>query len=108
MARRRTSSRSSRLTSRLRKLVPNRYLLPAVIYITALTIFPSIYAVYVSLLKWNLATTTVPTFIGFQNYISAITNPLYQRAMLLTFTFASATTGVELLLGVGVALLINR
>ncbi len=82
--------------------------MPAVIYITALTIFPSIYAVYVSFLKWNLATTKVPTFIGLQNYISAVTDPLYQKAMFLTFAFAGSATGIELLLGIGVAHLINR
>src|SRR5437879_5206279 len=89
-----------------KNLLPNVWVLPAVAYVTALTIFPTVYLAYVSALQWDLYGGP-PTFIGFRNYVSALTDPIFLTSVLLTMGYAAFVTIIEIVLGLGIALTLN-
>lgn len=50
-----------------------------------------------------------PAFVGLRNYVRVLTNPLFYRyALPNTFLFLALAVGLELVLGLAIALLINR
>ena len=82
------------------------FLFPIVIYIMALTLYPTIYALYLSVVK--AGATSVWSFIGFKNYLDVIQDKLFWNSVQITFYFVIVTIIVEFLLGIGLALLLNR
>ncbi len=94
---RRTASRTGELL-----------LLPAIFYMTATTIFPLAYMVYMSLMKWNLMSPG-RTFVGLQNYVNLFApGSFYYYSAGLTLAFAVSATAIEFLFALGVAMLLNR
>jgi multiple sugar transport system permease protein len=54
------------------------------------------------------ATRPNPVLVGFSNYVSVLTDPTFWHSVLFTVEFAVAATAVETVLGVALALLLNR
>lgn len=92
---------------RRRSQQPHRiFVAPANLYLLLVTLFPLIYTTWLSLYKWNIP---LPRhFYQLQNYITALHDPLFWYSVRITFTWAIATSLAEVLLGLGVALLLNR
>jgi multiple sugar transport system permease protein len=82
------------------------WITPALAYVTALTIIPFYYLLYISLLNWNVGLPPI-TFIGIGNYIRSIFDPSFQAAFVLTLEVGLGFTAFELLLGMGIALLLH-
>ncbi|MFF2650722.1 carbohydrate ABC transporter permease [Streptomyces sp. NPDC058045] len=82
-------------------------LLPALIYLIVLTQLPFLATLYYSVRSWNLLTGR-NTFAGLDNYAAAFTDPTYRTAVLNTVVITSVTVLLSLVLGVGLALLINE
>jgi multiple sugar transport system permease protein len=83
-------------------------LLPATFYLTAMTIFPLVYMVYLSFVDWNLTEAKI-TFVGLQNYVQILTpGSFFYYSAELTLLYGAGVTTVELFFGLGVALLLNR
>lgn len=88
---------------------PNFFALPALLFVTVITLFPLVFNVYVSLTNWNLINGNKATqFIFFANYISAITSADFRNAIALSMGYAIFVTVVEIGLGIGIALMLNR
>lgn len=87
---------------------PMMFVLPTMIYLTAMTIFPMLYLLGLSLYRWNLTEQAQPSFIGLNNYIAILTDPVFSYSVVVTFIFAAVATSIELLLGIGVAMLVSR
>lgn len=82
------------------------FLLPSVIWILALVVFPLIYSLTLAFQSWHLGEK--PYFIGFKNFITALEDYRMHNAIEVTFKFALIVVSVELLLGLGLALLIHE
>jgi len=82
------------------------FLLPCVIWIFSLTIFPLVYSLYLSFQSWHLG--KIPSFTGLTNYITALTDYRVHNSLEFTLKFTAVTVSVELLLGLGLALLIHE
>ncbi len=94
---------------KLRRIGPQAYILPAMIYISVLTIFPAIYLFYISTFNYSLyGGAGAGTFIWFGNYIAAFTSAGFQQSVGLTLGYSAFVTAVEIALGLGVALILNR
>ena len=84
-------------------------MLPSVIVILLVTIFPLLYALAVSFFRWNLRLAAEGwKFVGFGNYISALTSERFQLGFLHTMQIAIPALILEFALGLGLALLLNR
>ncbi len=81
---------------------------PALAFLTALTIFPTAYLIYISLLNWNLLQKGIK-FVGLQNFIQILTpGSPFLKAISGTVVFAAGVTTAEFFLGLGVALLLVK
>ncbi len=70
-------------------------------------LIPFFYAMYLSLTDISLRSPEYG-FIGLENYWRMIRNPDFWHAVIVSFSYALWTTGSEMLLGLGVALLLNE
>ena len=83
-------------------------LLPTLLYMTVLTLFPLLFTVYVSLLNWNLMESKV-TFVGLQNYVGILSpGSFFYYSAGMTILYAVGATTIEFFFALGVALLLNR
>lgn len=95
-----------------RKLtLPLKYalLLPAFIVIFVTALYPLLSTFYLSLKSYFLKTPWLNKgFIFLSNYIKAFTTPRFWNSLLNTFYFTFTSIFLELILGLGIALLLHR
>lgn len=82
--------------------------LPAVIFILAMMAFPLVFTFGVSLTDWAMTTGGEPQFIGLKNYQALLQDSRFYNAVWLTIYFTVLAVSVETILGVGIALILNR
>ena len=83
--------------------------LPAFIFIIAGIIYPSGYLIYNSMTAWNLTRIDLgQTFIGLNNYGKLLADDRFYSSLSTTAVFTITTTSIQTLLGVSLALLLNR
>jgi len=88
------------------KYLPLILLLPVFILLISVTIYPFLYGVYLSLSSYNIITGL--SFRGLGNYVDAFKDPRFLNALVITFIFVGLAVTLEFLLGLGIALLVNR
>src|SRR5689334_13412606 len=87
---------------------PQLYVLPSIIYISVFTVFPFAYLFYISTFNYSLYSGGSPSFIAFGNFLNAFTDPLFQKSLLITLGYGVLLTVVEIVLGLAIALVLNR
>jgi len=97
MARDQTRPRSDRGT---------RFLIPLVIILGLTSLYPTFYSLYMSFFNWNWGTQF--SFIGLENYLELFASERFQISLWNTFVFTFGAVAVELVLGMGLALVVNR
>ena len=71
-------------------------------------VFPILYTLYLSFTNWNLTSGMEPAFVGLDSYLRVLTEPRFLHALGRTFTFTSFAVTIEVVLGVMVAVILNR
>ena len=89
-----------------RKARPYLLSVPAVLLIIGI-LYAFFYGVYYTVLDYA-ATNPNPTFVGVSNYREVLSDPLFWRSAGTTLLYAVMATGAETVLGVAIALLLNR
>jgi multiple sugar transport system permease protein len=85
------------------------YVLPATILLVLITLFPFLYLIYNSLMRWNLQRAYMgKAFIGLENYRNMLADPLFWDAMRVTVLATVSIVVVQLVLGMVLALLFSR
>lgn len=82
-------------------------ILPSLLLVLALAIYPIGYAFYLSMTN-RIATRPTYKFIGLGNYINNVTDPQFWTYVQTTALFVLLSVGLELLIGFGLALLLNQ
>jgi multiple sugar transport system permease protein len=90
-----------------RRLLPYVLSLPALLICIGI-IIPFLTAVYYSLLRYRLNLPANWGFIWFNNYINFFNDPKFWNTLKISLTYAGLTVGLELLLGLGIALLLQK
>jgi multiple sugar transport system permease protein len=83
-------------------------LLPSFIVLFLLTVFPLLWAFWLSFTDYNLSIPESGRFVGLQTYYYVFTNPSFVVALLNTFYLVAAILVSETLLGLLLALLLAR
>ncbi|MFD4198448.1 MULTISPECIES: carbohydrate ABC transporter permease [Amycolatopsis] len=83
-------------------------LLPALLFTIVVTQIPFILTVVYSFQSWNLVRPGSQHFVGFQNYADVFADSQFRGAMLNTVVLTVVCVFVALLLGLGLALLLDR
>ncbi|HET9873346.1 MAG TPA: sugar ABC transporter permease [Propionibacteriaceae bacterium] len=89
-----------------RRLRPYLLSVPAVALIIGI-LLPFIRGIQFTFYNYS-ATRPNPALVGFNNYISVLTDSKFWHSVLFTVEFAVLATGIETILGVALALLLNR
>jgi len=82
------------------------FILPASLWVLAFTIFPFFYGLYLSL--FNVQFGVEDQFIGLGNYSRALEDPRAHNSITVTLIFVFVGVSIQLVLGMLVALLVNR
>ena len=81
---------------------------PAVIVMIAVTAYPIVYAVILSLQRYNLAVPNLRKWVGFSNYGAVLSSPYWWRALVNTLVITIISVAIELVLGMVLALIMHR
>jgi multiple sugar transport system permease protein len=85
------------------------FILPTILLLLAINIFPLVWALRLSFTNFKSNMPSVPArFIGIDNYVDILTDEDIWYAMQVTARFVFWSVSLEVLLGFGLALLINR
>lgn len=84
------------------------YLLPAMIAVGAVVVYPLIYTAGLSLFDVNLLQPARARFVGLGNYASMLASATFWHSLLITAFYTFGTVIVSVLLGLGTSLLLNR
>ena len=82
--------------------------LPAIIFVAVLMIFPVLYTLFLSLTNWNLTSGSPLAFVGLKSYARVLAEPRFLHAVGRTFLFTFFAVALEGILGVAIALILNR
>ncbi|MCE1206590.1 MAG: sugar ABC transporter permease [Spirochaetia bacterium] len=92
-----------------REHAPFLFLLPALLVVFAVLIFPIIFSLIVSTFDWPLSEGAgARRFVGLGNYIGLTKDPEFWNSLKLQLGFIFVAIPLELLLGFAAALLLNR
>ncbi len=81
---------------------------PALIVMLGVTAYPILQAVYDSLFDYRLTDPANKSFTGLSNYSVILTDQLWWQSIGVTLLITVVTVGVELVLGFGLALVMNK
>ena len=81
---------------------------PAVIGLAAVGIAPLIYAIWTSLHFYNLTKLKKVKYIGFENYLTVVTDAVFWQAMGRTFFLLGAALPLQIILGTIIALALHQ
>ena len=82
---------------------------PAVIVMCAVVFFPILATVWLSLHKYNLKYPYLgQPFVGLDNYVKILSDGRFLNSLKVTTLFTVSSVSVELVLGMAIALLLNR
>ena len=105
-----TAANSSRPVKRsrfMRRALPYLLSLPALLMCIGILI-PFITAVYYSMLRFRLNLPQMKGFIWFGNYVNFFYDPSFWNTVYISLLYAFLTVGLELMLGLAIALLLQK
>lgn len=82
--------------------------LPAALFVLLMVIFPLGYTAWISLHEWSMSSVTPPSWVGVGNYAELLADSRFWNAVLNTLVFSFGTVFTETILGVAIAVLLNR
>ena len=101
-----TKRQARRLANRLS---PYAFVGPAIVVLFIALIIPLGYMIYGSMLDWTASQSIGEAdFIGLKNYTDLWNDPRFMKSVSVTLRFAFIVVVVELIIGVGLALLLDR
>jgi len=81
---------------------------PAFIVMILVTAYPLIYAIVLSFYRYRLTDPDGREFVGIQNYVTVLTDPVWWSAVVTTAIITVASVAIELVLGFGFAWVMYR
>jgi trehalose/maltose transport system permease protein len=80
--------------------------LPALIIVVAVAFYPVLYGIVLSVTDSTV--TSFGSFVGFENYAEMFQNPSFLEGLSNTVIFTVVSVALEFIIGLGIALAINR
>jgi len=89
------------------KNYPLYMVLPAILVLVILTIYPFIYLLYVSLFIWPISPTLPRIFLGFGQFTYLFTSPQFIESVKVTFNLMVVGVTIQISLGMLLAILLS-
>jgi len=85
------------------------FLAPTVGLLILITVYPLLFSLWISVQNYELGIRGgLVSFAGLQNFVDAVKSTLFHEAFMYTIIFTVGAVGLEFVLGIGIALLLNR
>ncbi|MEM8786703.1 MAG: sugar ABC transporter permease [Pseudomonadota bacterium] len=95
--------------ARVNRLTPYMFMAPAVVIMAVALIYPLGYMIWGSFRDWNPSQAIGEAeFVGLRNYVFLWGDPSFRESLWVTLKFAFFVVTIEMVLGVGLALLLDR
>jgi len=102
-------SAKRRKAARINRLTPYMFLAPAAVIMAIALLYPLGYMVWGSFRDWDPSQTIGEAeFVGFKNYVTLWGDPNFRESLSVTLRFAFFVVTFEMVIGVGLALLLDR
>jgi multiple sugar transport system permease protein len=88
--------------------IRNLFIIPTIIFLIVFNIFPLIYSLGYSFTDFRASTSAPANFIGLENYRELLADPYIWTNFTITAKYVLVSVGGQVLVGFGVALLLNR
>ncbi|HET8813978.1 MAG TPA: sugar ABC transporter permease [Solirubrobacterales bacterium] len=83
-------------------------LVPSLAVIALVAAYPIFYAIWLSLNEYSVITPGLSRFVGLDNYVDALGSSEFWAAMKTTVLFTVISVGLELVIGLGMALVMHE
>ncbi|MFN2617653.1 MAG: carbohydrate ABC transporter permease [Thermoleophilaceae bacterium] len=83
-------------------------LTPSLVVIAIVAAYPIGYAIWLSLNQYSVKVAGLSRFVGFDNYTAALKSSEFWSATRTTFVFTGISVGLELVIGLGMALAMHQ
>jgi len=90
-----------------RNFAPYLFLLPGAVLFVLFILWPMLYSLRISFFQWNIVKPETSVNVGVQNYLDALTDPIFQRSVVNTVIYGLITVPGQIIFGTFVALLLN-
>ncbi len=95
--------------ARANRTTPYLFIAPAAVIMGIALLYPLLYMVWGSFRDWDPTQTIGEAeFVGVRNYVSLLNDPNFHESLSVTLIFAFSVVTIEMVLGVGLALLLDR
>ncbi len=88
--------------------IANVFLLPTFLLLVAINVFPLVWSLYLSFCSYNGTSSHPAVWVGGANYTTLLADPAVNERFWLTARFTLFAVGAQMLIGFGLALLLNR
>lgn len=96
-------------TAYFNRTIPYLFLAPAAVVLAVALIYPVGYMIWASFLNWNPSQRIGEAeFVRLANYAKLLSDAQFRESFGVTLSFAAVVVSVELVLGVGLALVLDR
>lgn len=96
-------------TAYFNRTIPYLFLAPAAVVLAVALIYPVGYMIWASFLNWNPSQRIGEAeFVRLANYAKLLSDAQFRESFGVTLSFAAVVVSVELVLGVGLALVLER
>ncbi|MDF9877272.1 carbohydrate ABC transporter permease [Cellulosimicrobium cellulans] len=84
------------------------FISPAMLLLLLMSVFPLLWALYLSFTDYSVTRDAPAGFVGLRNYAEIVTSPEVHQRALTTLVYVVAAVGLQTVLGFGIAYLISR
>jgi multiple sugar transport system permease protein len=103
-----TTRRAKRPAKKRIATVPWMFMLPGMLLFGIWMAYPLVKAFQISLYDWNPIPGAVSAFVGAANYLRAFDDPIFWLALRNTFVYTVVTVAGQIVLGLSVAVLVDK
>ena len=88
--------------------IRNLFVIPTIVFLILINIFPLFYSLFLSFADYSAVSGKPPDFIGIQNYREILHDPHIWESLYVTMKYVIISVSGQLVVGFGIALLLNR
>jgi multiple sugar transport system permease protein len=93
---------------RREKIAALLLLAPSVLYLLIMSVYPTIYSLWIAFHQYSLYRPDIRDFSGFANFADLLHSHVFMQSLLVTLTFAFFAVSIELVFGMAIATLLDR
>lgn len=88
--------------------IRNMFVMPTIVFLILINIFPLFYSLILSFADYSAVSAKPPDWIGIRNYRELLRDPHVWESLYITLKYVIISVSGQLVVGFGVALLLNR